>query len=113
MALVMTLLIISFLVALTMQLMISADQMLASSAQQREQVRLDAMVLGATSPTFTPPAVTMASLIGRGAVISSVKCFSVCTSACRCSFVRLFAFSPPESPARHSSTGKILRPPAA
>ena len=46
MALVMTLLIVSFLVALTMQLMISADQMLASSAQQREQVRLDAMVLG-------------------------------------------------------------------
>lgn len=46
MALVMTLLIISFLVALTMQLMISADRMMASSAQQREQVRLDAMVLG-------------------------------------------------------------------
>lgn len=46
MALVMTLLIISFLVALTMQLMITTDQLTASSAQQREQVRLDGMVLG-------------------------------------------------------------------
>jgi len=46
MALVMTLLIISFLVALTMQLMVTTDQLIASSAQQREQVRLDGMVLG-------------------------------------------------------------------
>ena len=45
-ALVMTLLIISFLVAITMQLMITTDRQVAMSAAQREQVRLDGMVLG-------------------------------------------------------------------
>ena len=39
------------------------------------------MVPGTTSPTFTPPAVTMASATGRGPVRATVKCFSSCTSA--------------------------------
>ena len=66
------------------------------------------MVLGATSPTLTPPAVTMASLTGRVPVTSSAKCFSACTSPRRCSFVRLLAFSLPVRPARRSSTGIML-----
>ena len=66
------------------------------------------MVFGVTSPTFTPPAVMIASLTGRGPVSSSVKCFSTCTSARRCSFVRLLAFSLPVSPARRSTTGAML-----
>jgi general secretion pathway protein K len=45
MALVLTLLTISFLVAITMQLMITIDRQLSVSAAQREQVRLDGMVL--------------------------------------------------------------------
>ena len=45
-ALVMTLLIISFLVAMTLQLMMSADRQISVAANQREQVRLDGMVLG-------------------------------------------------------------------
>lgn len=45
-ALVMTLLIISFLVAMTLQLMMTADRQVSVAAGQREQVRLDAMVLG-------------------------------------------------------------------
>nr|WP_321465007.1 type II secretion system minor pseudopilin GspK [uncultured Desulfobulbus sp.] len=45
-ALVMTLLIISFLVAMTLQLMMSADRQISVAANQREQVRLNAMVLG-------------------------------------------------------------------
>jgi Type II secretory pathway, component PulK len=43
-ALVLTLLIISFLVAMTVQLMITVDRQITVSASQREQVRLDAMV---------------------------------------------------------------------
>ncbi|MGE4561148.1 MAG: hypothetical protein AB7E77_13175, partial [Desulfobulbus sp.] len=46
MALVMTLLIISFLVAMTLQLMMTADRQVSVAVGQREQVRLDAMVLG-------------------------------------------------------------------
>ncbi|MDD2465129.1 MAG: type II secretion system minor pseudopilin GspK [Desulfobulbus sp.] len=46
MALVMTLLIISFLVAMTLQLMMTADRQISVAASQRNQVRLDAMVLG-------------------------------------------------------------------
>jgi general secretion pathway protein K len=46
MALVLTLLIISFLVAMTMQLLITVDRQLAAATAQRDQVRLDAMVLG-------------------------------------------------------------------
>ncbi|ADW16836.1 type II secretory pathway component PulK-like protein [Desulfobulbus propionicus DSM 2032] len=46
MALVLTLLIVSFLVAMTVQLMITVDRQLTASSSQREQVRLDAMVLG-------------------------------------------------------------------
>ena len=42
----MTLLIISFLVTMTLQLMMTADRQLAVAAGQREQVRLDGMVLG-------------------------------------------------------------------
>ncbi|MGD9947573.1 MAG: type II secretion system minor pseudopilin GspK [Desulfobulbus sp.] len=45
-ALVMTLLIISFLVAMTLQLMMTADRQISVAANQREQVRLDGMVLG-------------------------------------------------------------------
>jgi len=45
-ALVMTLLIISFLVAMTLQLMMSADHQISVAANQREQVRLDGLVLG-------------------------------------------------------------------
>lgn len=45
-ALVMTLLIISFLVAMTLQLMMTADRQVSVAATQREQVRLDGMVLG-------------------------------------------------------------------
>lgn len=46
MALVLTLLIISFLAAMTVQLMMTVDRQIAASTSQREQVRLDAMVLG-------------------------------------------------------------------
>jgi general secretion pathway protein K len=46
MALVLTLLIISFLVAMTLQLMMTADRQMTVASNQREQVRLDAMVLG-------------------------------------------------------------------
>lgn len=46
MALVLTLLIISFLVAMTVQLMITIDRQLSVSTAQRDQVRLDSMVLG-------------------------------------------------------------------
>jgi general secretion pathway protein K len=46
MALVLTLLIVSFLAAMTVQLMATIDRQAAASAAQREQVRLDAMVLG-------------------------------------------------------------------
>ncbi|WP_448874002.1 type II secretion system minor pseudopilin GspK [Desulfobulbus propionicus] len=45
-ALVMTLLIISFLVTMTLQLMMTADHQVTVAASQREQVRLDGMVLG-------------------------------------------------------------------
>ena len=45
MALVLTLLTISFLVAVTVQLMLTIDRQLAVSTAQREQVRLDGMVL--------------------------------------------------------------------
>lgn len=45
MALVLTLLLISFLVAVTMQLMVTADRQVTEAAAQREQVRLDAMVM--------------------------------------------------------------------
>ena len=45
MALVLTLLLISFLVAVTMQLMVTADRQVTEATAQREQVRLDAMVL--------------------------------------------------------------------
>jgi len=44
-ALVLTLLTISFLVAITVQLMITIDRQLTFSTAQREQVRLDGMVL--------------------------------------------------------------------
>jgi general secretion pathway protein K len=44
-ALVLTLLTISFLVAVTMQLMITIDRQVTVSTAQREQVRLDGMVL--------------------------------------------------------------------
>ena len=44
-ALVLTLLLISFLVAVTVQLMITIDRQVTVSTAQREQVRLDAMVL--------------------------------------------------------------------
>jgi len=44
-ALVLTLLTISFLVAVTVQLMITIDRQIAVSTAQREQVRLDGMVL--------------------------------------------------------------------
>jgi general secretion pathway protein K len=44
-ALVLTLLTISFLVAVTVQLMITTDRQIAVSTAQREQVRLDGMVL--------------------------------------------------------------------
>jgi general secretion pathway protein K len=44
-ALVLTLLTISFLVAATVQLMITINRQVSVSAAQREQVRLDAMVL--------------------------------------------------------------------
>jgi len=44
-ALVLTLLTISFLVAMTLQLMITVDRQITVSAAQREQVRLDGMVL--------------------------------------------------------------------
>ena len=44
-ALVLTLLTISFLVAVTLQLMITVDRQITVSAAQREQVRLDGMVL--------------------------------------------------------------------
>lgn len=46
MALVLTLLIISFLVAITVELMISTDRQISMATAQREQVRLDGMVLG-------------------------------------------------------------------
>jgi len=46
MALVMTLLIISFLVALTLQVMMSADRQMTVAANSQERVRLDGMVLG-------------------------------------------------------------------
>ena len=46
MALVMTLLIISFLVAMTLQLMMSADRQMSVAANAQERVRLDGMVLG-------------------------------------------------------------------
>jgi len=46
MALVLTLLIVSFLAAMTVQLMTTVDRQTAASAAQREQARLDAMVLG-------------------------------------------------------------------
>jgi len=46
MALVLPLLIVSFLAAMTVQLMATIDRQAAASAAQREQVRLDAMVLG-------------------------------------------------------------------
>ena len=45
-ALVITLLVISFLVAMTLQLMMTADRQVNLAANQREQVRLDGMVLG-------------------------------------------------------------------
>lgn len=45
-ALVLTLLTISFLVAITLQVMWTVDRQVTLSATQREQVRLDAMVLG-------------------------------------------------------------------
>lgn len=44
MALVLTLLTISFLVAITMQLMLTVDRQVSMAAAQREQVRLDGMV---------------------------------------------------------------------
>ncbi|MBM9536052.1 type II secretion system minor pseudopilin GspK [Desulfobulbus alkaliphilus] len=44
-ALVLTLLIISFLVAATIQLMVTINRQVSFSATQREQVRLDAMIL--------------------------------------------------------------------
>lgn len=44
-ALVLTLLVISFLVAVTVQLMITIDRQVSVSTAQREQVRLDSMVL--------------------------------------------------------------------
>jgi general secretion pathway protein K len=44
-ALVLTLLTISFLVAMTVQLMITIDRQVSESTAQREQVRLDSMVL--------------------------------------------------------------------
>ena len=44
-ALVLTLLIISFLVAATIQLMVTINRQVSVSAAQREQVRLDAMIL--------------------------------------------------------------------
>jgi general secretion pathway protein K len=45
MALVLTLLTISFLVAITMQLMLTVDRQISVATAQREQVRLDAMVV--------------------------------------------------------------------
>lgn len=45
MALVLTLLTISFLVAVTVQLMITVDRQITAAAAQREQVRLDGLVL--------------------------------------------------------------------
>jgi general secretion pathway protein K len=44
-ALVLTLLTISFLVAVTLQLMVTIDRQVSDSTAQREQVRLDSMVL--------------------------------------------------------------------
>lgn len=46
MALVLTLLTISFLVAITMQLMLTVDRQVSVATVQRERVRLDGMVLG-------------------------------------------------------------------
>ncbi|MCL2790584.1 MAG: type II secretion system minor pseudopilin GspK [Desulfobulbus sp.] len=48
-ALVLTLLTISFLVAVTIQLMITVDRQITVSTAQREQVRLDGMVLAGLS----------------------------------------------------------------
>lgn len=51
-ALVMTLLIISFLVVMTLQLMLTVDRQVSMAASQREQVRLDGMVLGGLHLVF-------------------------------------------------------------
>ncbi len=66
------------------------------------------MLLGFTSPTLTPPEVTMASATGRGPVMDSLKCFSSCSSARRCSFFSELAFSSGESPSRRHITGTML-----
>jgi general secretion pathway protein K len=51
-ALVMTLLIVSFLVAMTLQLMMTADRQMTVATNQLEQARLEAMVLGGLQLAF-------------------------------------------------------------
>ena len=50
----------------------------------------------------------MASATGRGPVMDSLKCFSSCSSARRCSFFSELAFSSGESPSRRHITGTML-----
>ena len=66
------------------------------------------MVPGFTSPTFTPPEVTMASATGLGPETDRVKCFSSCKRARRCSFLKEFALSSGSICSRVQSTGTML-----
>ena len=63
----------------------------SSPAKYSPSVFLDAMVLGSTSPTFTPPAVMMASAMGRGPDTGMRKPFRVSSRRRRSPFVRSWA----------------------
>ena len=66
---------------------------------------LDSMVLGSTSPTLTPPVVTMASVTGRFWVMATGKALRTASSAWRCSRVMSWTFSWGGMPESSMTTG--------
>ena len=82
---------------------------MTSPAKYSPVTRLDSMVLGSISDTFTPPLVMIASDTGRLPVMSMGKAFSSSTSVRRFCFVRELACISGEISSLRSTTGIMLR----
>ena len=79
-----------------------------SPAKNSPFTRLDSMVLGSISETFTPPEVIIASETGRFPVISTGNAFKSCTSSLRFCFVRELACMAGSMPSLRKTTGIML-----
>ena len=71
---------------------VKASTSITSPAKDKLEIIFDFIVEGSISNVFTPPAVTIASSIGRSPLIFTLKSFKICNNFFRSSLVITFTF---------------------